>query len=381
MPLKGTSGSDNDNDEDDGNGLTAKKPTTHSGGDAGNTVGGAAAKKKMDEGGVRVTDGDAQMKPTFIKGDDKREDVLGRQPQDYPTPLLLIGKGKKGCAKTSSSLHLPRPNDGDTVFLTFDRVTEDGMLDKNGQLAHHITEPAVDDELEDHLVTFNLGEEQPGTPAPEPFDQVYDHYPGYVEDDPLTAVVVIDQAMALVQGLNDDTIPGVGNVDNLIIDNAKRLHMDVSPAKTIEEELDGDIYGEMQPHHWGHRTKTSKIFMARAFNVPDHALMLTGRAKKDAMKKKGGTFIETTESATWLKKWKDPAHAIFFHDVEKHRDKRDGGFRPKFTIEVEHTKSTVDHLFPHGKEISVTGKPGYAVFWERAKEREELLKKDDDDDE
>lgn len=352
-----------------------KKPSTH-GGKSGEEGGGVKAAKLKAEG-LRVSDASARTKPHAAFGKDMTQETYGRTELPYSCPLFLILVGQKGSAKSTACTTIPRPNNGVTFFLSFDRQTWPGMKRFYSQ------------EVLQNVVVHDLTEPQPER-----------DYPGFDPNKPETAVRAIDEGASILDMLQDgrywtkilemsaEDIPSTIDadepedirVDNLMMDHAQYYHKNVAPSRVTHDNFNSDVLANFGMSDWGDRTKLSKLFIAKAYRVPAHAFVLSGYSKKDSWRKSGSQFVKEIIDTNWYEKWKKPAHAILEHVFNAHQiTDSSQGFRPEFKVVVQSTKSDIDDLFPLGHEFDITspipdgevrpqkhgndGSVGYAQFW------------------
>lgn len=328
MPKPAGTSSDSSDDGDD-------KPTSTPGSFGGGGSSGGGLRK-----GIRKDGSGPSTEPVMQEGEDTRD------LPPYPLPLFMIVKGDKNSGKTAQPAGLPRPFGGKTVFLTFDSATRPGII------GHH------DEETLENIDIVDVVSPQPDN-----------DYPGYDPNVPETAAAVLDEAMAWLEHWKAQ-----GNVDNLIIDHAEFMHMDVSPSYVVHKELEGNPLADFKMNNWGTRTKVSKLFMAEALLVPEHAIVLTGYGKEPKMtyNKQKKEWTEEIQDPSWTKKWRKPAHVILEHGIEKIRQDDEKGFETEFYLEIESAKSEVHHLFPQGERFEMTGRD-YSYFWDRRDQLEEAI--------
>lgn len=269
--------------------------------------------------------------------------------------------GTKNAGKTVKLAGVPCPNDKPFVFISFDDVTEDGLVS-------HYSEEWVKDR---RIIVFNPLEPIPGT-----------DYIGWDPEDIHTATDVLLMSLRMVRMLKYETFEDKwgrkynDGVDNLVLDHWQDGYEKFGTNHARAEANKDSIKAKLQPHEYTPRNEVCAKIIDEARSVADHMFAVSGYVKHQQMKfedytKKDGSQgsrpVIEVDTTKWLEKFQAGFHNHLHFwstlpevtDVSQYTD-------PAKTSDKSYlmTVYSAKHpRFPDGRTIDMTDK-NLGIFWE-----------------
>jgi hypothetical protein len=280
------------------------------------------------------------------------------KPSDGPTSeYFVLLAGQKGVSKTCSLATIPQPNDGRSVYLSFDKVTHSSLIDFFGGKANVLK----DRNIEVYEVTRKQG-----------------NYPGLDLSQPHTAEAVKDMVEGLLEQFRADE-----DVDNIFLDHFETAFTVIGKSlvhNKAKAEWGDALTGQFDA--WNLRAAFIARSMAKAESAAKHCTVMTGYDEEprweeqtyyNSQGKEKTKKVRVFQTARWMKECrKDVFYTLFTYRVES-KDKGagpDDRAKYRYMCEVRDTRNS--RLFPLGAHVDITrtadSEGGLGVFWKRAEE-------------